>query len=223
MYNWNFHSIEPFIIPLFRGLLTTLWISFASISIGTAFGILLVMARKAYIKIIKYPAIIFIEIFLAIPVLVLLIWVYYCLPLILDVQLSGSATAVLTFSCSLAAFVAETMRSGIDAIPTGQIEAALSLQLSKIKVYRFIVLPQAFRLMLPALLTQYITCLKLTTLASIVAVYELLHTANNIVSRSYRPLEMYTIVAFIFILVILPINLVIRRIEKRWGKVSRPT
>lgn len=220
MYNWNFQSIEPYTIPLLKGLMVTLWISFVSIVIGTVVGIPLAIARKTTAIVLKYPAMVFIEIFLAMPVFVLLIWAYYCLPLLLNIRLSAVITAILVFSCSLAAFVAETMRSGIEAIPKGQIEAGLSLQLSRIQIYRFIVLPQAFRLMLPALLTQYLTCLKLSTLASVIAVYELLHTADNIVSRTYRPLEVYTIVAFIFVLVILPINFLIRNLEKKWGQKS---
>lgn len=218
MYTWDFHTLKVYTGPLLGGLLTTLWISSISIFCGTIIGILLAVARKTRTRIIRYPAIVFIELFLAMPVLVLLIWAHYCLPLLVNLRISASTTAVLVFSLSLAAFVAETMRSGIEAIPNGQVEAGLSLQLSSIQVYKFIVLPQAFRLMLPALLTQYLTCLKLSTLASVIAVYELLHTANNIALQTYRPLEVYTVVALMFVLVILPINLTIRKLEKIWGQ-----
>ena len=218
MYKWNFNVIIPYIEPLFEGLLLTVWISLVSIIIGTILGIILVIARKSQTTIVRLPAILFIEVFLAAPVLVLLVWTYYCLPLLINVRLSGFATVVLVFSLSLSAFIAETLRSGIDAIPEGQIDAAASLQLSKIQIYRYIIFPQALRLMLPALLTQYLTLIKLSTLASVIAVYELLHTANNIVSRVYRPLEVYTVVALMFIAFILPLNLIIRQIEKRWSK-----
>jgi polar amino acid transport system permease protein len=220
MYDWDFNAIQSYIWPLMRGMITTLWISGVSVIFGSALGILLVASRKSSIKLLRYPVVIFIEIFLAMPVLVLLIWAYYCLPLILHIKFSAITTAIIVFSCSLSAFVAETMRSGFEAIPRGQIEAALSLKLSRVQTYLYIVLPQAFRLMLPALLTQYLTCFKLSTLASVIAVYEIMHTADNVVSRTYRPLEVYTIVALIFVLVVLPINLLIRKLESQWGRKS---
>lgn len=214
MYDWDFNFIVAYIPSLLNGLKITLFISALSIIFGTILGVFLGIARKSKIFILSICSTIFIEIFLALPVLVLLIWVYYCLPLFIGINLNETTTAVLSFTLSLAAFIAETVRSGINSIPQGQIEAGLTLQLSKIQVYRFIILPQAIRLMLPALLTQYLTTIKLTTLASVIAVYELLHTSNNIVSLTYRPLEVYTVVAIIFLIVIIPINLFVRRIEK---------
>ena len=145
MYNWNFRPIEPYTIPLLKGLLVTLWISFVSIVLGTVIGIFLAAVRKAPTKFIRYPAIVFIEVFLAMPILVLLIWVYYCLSLSLNIKLSAMTTTILVFSCSLSAFIAETLKLGVEAVPKGQIEAGLSLQLSKFNIYRFIILPQAFQ------------------------------------------------------------------------------
>jgi len=218
MYKWDFSVLGPYALPLLRGLGITFWISFASVLAGTVMGLSLAICRRSRFWVLRGCAAAFIEVFLAMPVLVLLIWAYYCLPLLLDVSLSGMTTAILVFSLSLAAFVAETLRSGIDAIPVGQIEAAMSLRLSKPDVYRFIVLPQAFRIVLPALLTQYLTCLKLSSLAAVIAVYELLHTADGIALATYRPLEIYTVVAGMFLVVILPINMAVRAIESRWGK-----
>jgi polar amino acid transport system permease protein len=200
-----------------RGLWTTIYISAASIVLGTIAGALLAVLRRAHTPLPRALAKGFIEILLALPVLVLLVWAYYCLPLILPIRLSPEVTAIIVLSLSLSAFAAETIRSGIEAIPRGQIEAAEAFRLSRYTIYRYIVFPQALRLILPALVSQFVTCIKLSTMASVIAVYEVLHTANNIVSRTFRPLEIYTLLALLFVALILPTNLLARRLEDpRW-------
>lgn len=217
MYTWRFGVLLPYMGALGRGLLATLLISGASILVGSALGVILAVARRSAPRPLAVLTTGFTELFLAMPVLVLLVWSYYCLPLIAPVRLSAMMTTILVFTLSLSAFISEIVRAGIEAVPVGQIQAGLSLRLNRIGVYRFIVLPQALRAMLPALLTQYLTTLKLSTLASVIAVHELLHTAGSIVAHTYRPLEVYSAVAVVFIAVILPINILTRRLERRWG------
>jgi polar amino acid transport system permease protein len=217
MYDWDFNSIIKYLPALLKGAIITIQLSFLSILFGTILGLILSFTRYSRFLLARVTSKVIIEVFLALPVLVLLIWAYYCLPL-LGLKFNEFWTVIFVFSISLSAFIAETMRSGYDAIPSGQIEAAKTLLFSKIQIFRFIILPQGFRIILPALLTQYITTIKMTTLASVIAVYELLHTANNIAMQTYRSLEVYTVIAIFFLIIIIPINIFTRRIERKWIK-----
>jgi polar amino acid transport system permease protein len=156
---------------------------------------------------------IYVELFLALPVLVLLIWIYFCGPLLLGISLSGFWTAVVALSLSLSAFAAEIVRSGILSVPKGQTEAARALGMSRVQSLLYISIPQAIRVMIPPFLGIYIACLKTTSLASTIAVYELLHSAQSLIVSSYRPLEIYTTVALIYVAMVLPISYITRRFE----------
>jgi polar amino acid transport system permease protein len=213
MYDWNFGIVKYYIPQLFSGLYITLTLSIQCILFGTLLGIFVSYFRFSETKIISIFCQAFIEIFLALPVLVLLIWVYYCLPLI-GIRLNSFLTTGIVFSLSLSAFVAETLRTGYESITEGQIEAAKTFLFTRFQIYRYIVFPQALKLVLPALLTQYITAIKLSTIASIIGLYEVLHMANDIVGVTYRPLEIYTILAFLFVVIIAPLNIIVRWLEK---------
>ncbi|NJO93536.1 MAG: ABC transporter permease subunit, partial [Hydrococcus sp. RM1_1_31] len=117
--NWNFSVIWNNLFPLSLALLTTLWISLGSIFIGTAIGVLAGILSFASVRAVAWVAKFFIELFLALPALVLLVWLYYSLPLVIPgFILDGQSCAVLGLSLSLSAFVADIIRAGINSIPT---------------------------------------------------------------------------------------------------------
>ena len=216
-YDWDFSIIWQYRLVFWQGAIWTVLVTAGSIFCGTLLGILLSVLRLARPWWLRVPAFLIIELLLALPVLVLLIWIYYCGPLI-GLRLSGFWTAVLALSLSLSAFVEEVIRGGLASVPPGSVEAGRVLGLSRFQTLRWIVLPQALRVMTPPLLGQYISCLKLSSLASVIAVYELLHSAQNLITTTYRPLEIYTAVAGAYVVLILPLSLVTRRIEasKSW-------
>jgi polar amino acid transport system permease protein len=215
MYEWDFSVILRYKWAFIQGAWVTLQITFFAVILGTLFGGLLGLGRSSKQRWINIPVSIYVELFLAIPILVLLIWIYYCGPILLNINLSGFWTAVLALSLTLSAFVAEIVRSGILAVPNGHIEAARALGMTKTQTLRYITIPQAIRVMIPPLLTMYISTLKMSSLASVVAVYELLHSAQNLIMSSFRPLEIYTVVALIYIVLILPFSLLTRRFEAK--------
>jgi len=155
-----------------------------------------------------------VEVFTGLPVLVLLVWLFYALPVVTGIAVAALPTAVFALSLNLAGFSAEVFRAGIQAVPRGQIEAACILGLTKAQTLRRIVFPQAMRLILPPLSGRYIETIKLTSLASVIAVNELLHMGQNLISVSFRPLEVYTVIALLYLLVIIPLVLVLRHCEK---------
>jgi len=213
--NWDFSVVWDNFGALEVAFYKTLYISFASIFIGTILGIFFALCsilRPIWIKVISRTMV---ECFLALPSLVLIIWIYYCLPLIDPIfTLSGEMAAILGLGLSLSAFVAEIIRAGINSVPSGQMEVAYCLGFTHSQAIRNILLPQAIRQMWPPLMSQYITCYQFSTLASIVTVQELLHTGNNIIMQTFRPLEIYTAIAIIFILTIVPLNILARRLER---------
>lgn len=218
MYEWDFGIVLRYKWVFVQGAWITLQITFFSVILGTLLGALLGLGRSSKRIWIRFPVSVYVELFLAIPILVLLIWIYYCGPILFGVNLSGFWTAVLTLSLTLSAFVAEIVRSSLLAVPNGHIEAGRALGMTKAQTLRFITIPQAIRVIVPPLLTMYISTLKMSSLASVIAVYELLHSAQNLIMTSFRPLEIYTVVALGYVIMVLPFAFFTRRYEatKTW-------
>jgi polar amino acid transport system permease protein len=217
-YQWDFSLVMKYMPFLLKGAIVTIELTILTIVIGTLLGIIFAMLLRSKIVALRWFARVYVEVFLAIPVLVLLVWLYYCLPILLPrFTLDSFSTAVIGLTLSLTAFVAEIVRGGIDSVPFGQIEAGLTVGLSMKQVYRHIILPQALRTMTPPLLTQYITVLKLSSLASVIAVYELLHSGQTLITHTFRPLEVYTIVALIYVGMVWILIAIVRRIEALKG------
>lgn len=191
-------------------------LSLISCVIGTILGLFLALGRRSKNSWFRIPSIVGTEILLALPLLVLLIWIYYCLPILnRSFALNAFSSGVVALSLNLSAFVGETLRAGLETIPRSYTDAAHVIGLSRWQSFRGIVLPLAVRRVLPPLLAQYITTIKLSSLASVIAVYEFLHSAENIIAMTYRPLEVYTAVAVGYLVVILPLSLGVRFLEKR--------
>ncbi|MBE9042222.1 amino acid ABC transporter permease [Oscillatoriales cyanobacterium LEGE 11467] len=213
--NWNFSIIWNSLLPLCLALLTTIWISLGSILLGTAIGVLVGVLSLTTSQIVAGLAKCFIELFLALPVLVLLVWLYYSLPLLIPgFILDGQSCVVLGLGLSLSAFVAQIVRGGINSIPPGEIEVAYCTGMTRLETIRYILMPQVFHKSWLPLMGQYITTYKLSTLASVIAVPEILHTANSIIAQTYRPIEIYSVVAVMFVITVVPLNLLLRRVQK---------
>ncbi|HHT9122666.1 MAG TPA: amino acid ABC transporter permease [Candidatus Wunengus sp. YC63] len=218
MYDWDFGIILRYKWIFVQGAWITLEITFFAVIFGTVAGVILGIGRSAKSPWIRLPVGMYVEFFLAMPILVLLIWIYYCGPIFLNVSLSGFWTAILSLGLTLSAFVAEIVRSGILAVPSGQVEAARVLGMNKIQAFTWITMPQAIRVMIPPLLSMYIATLKTSSLASVIAVYELLHSAQSLIMNTFRPLEIYTTVALCYVAMVLPLSLLTRRFEssRKW-------
>ncbi|WP_315790970.1 amino acid ABC transporter permease [Fischerella sp. JS2] len=213
--DWNLSIVWNNLLPLCFALLTTIWLSIASIALGTLIGILVGVLSITSVPFIAWIAKIFIELFLALPVLVLLVWLYYSLPSIIPgLVIEGQTCAVIGLGLSLSAFVAEIIRGGINSVPAGEIEVAYCTGMTRFQAIRYILIPQVLRRSWLPLMGQYITTYKFSTLASVIAVPEILHTANSIIAQTYRPLEIYSVVAMMFIVTIIPLNIFLRRVQR---------
>jgi polar amino acid transport system permease protein len=187
---------------------------FAAVS-GTILGIFIAFARLSQNKFIAVSAIWYIEVFRALPVLVLLIWFHYVFPAVSGITFDSFSDACIVLSLNLSAVVADIVRSGVQSIPIGQMDAAKAIGMTKLQTIKRITLPIAIRRMTPSLVSQYVNVIKLSALASVIGVPELLHSASDLMNLTYRPLEFYTVIALMFLAIILPLTWLSRKIEMK--------
>ncbi len=214
-YEWGFGFLLRY-VPLFvKGIGITLAYTVGTILIGLLLGLLIGLGRLSRYWFVQAPLVGLIEIFRCTPLLVQIIWFYYALPVILNVQIPAVVAATAVLSLYTAAFYAEIFRAGIISIEAGQWDAAKALGLSRWQVMRRIVLPQAVRRMVPPFMNQSITQLKNTSLVSTIAVPDLLYQGSLITADTYRPLEVYTVVALIYFALLFPATVLAQWYERR--------
>lgn len=216
MYQWDWNWVWTYREALLHATFVTLWLNLVILVIGSLIGLVVAVMRGMRSALVRIPAIVYIDIFRTLPILVLLVWFFFCAPILLGgLQLSPTLSAIIVLALNLSAFVAEIIRAGVDSVPTLHVETARACGLSQRQTMRHIVLPIALRNMVPPLVGQYINTVKLSVLASVIAVPELLHKTTDIISQTYRPLEFYTTLALLFLILLLPGTIWSRRIEGR--------
>lgn len=204
---------------LLDGFGVTLLLGATSIAAGLLGGLLLVLLRLYAAAPLRVLASVYIDVFRSIPVLVLLVLVYYALPFV-GLRLSSFAAAALALSLVAAAYTAEILRAGIEAIPRGQFEAADSLGLRFSDTLRAIVLPQALRIVTPPLTSNCINVLKDTALASVVAMPDLLKQATQAQALAANPSPLIGAAA-LYLLLLLPLVRLVARSEARHRRAQR--
>ena len=224
-YTWGWYIFNPLqdkgasnLRFLVSGLTDTVLVSLSAIVVSVVLGLLVAMAGLSSRLWLKRLSRVYVEVLRAIPLLVLLLWVFYGLPVIIGLQLSVFATGVLAMALSDSAFEAEIFRAGIQSVPQGQIEAAKSLGLSWALQMRLVVIPQAVRVILPALGNQFVYVLKMSSLISVIGLSELTRKANELNVNEYRPLEIYTLLVVEYLVLILLVSYGVRRLERKLSK-----
>ncbi|TQR21219.1 amino acid ABC transporter permease [Psychrobacillus vulpis] len=213
MYSYDWSVITRNMDVFIDGALKTLEISALAILIAIPIGIIFGMGRISKNKFFRLISSIYVEIIRGVPLLVLLIWIFFVLGQFLKLgSYWGSIWGLAIFA---GAFIAEIVRSGIQAVPKGQMEAARSLGMSHAKAMTYIILPQAFRRVLPPLASQFIMLIKDSSLVSVIAATELTLNAKNLVATSFRSIEVWTFVALIYFIMTFSLSLIIRYFEKR--------
>lgn len=217
-YQWNFTFFGQYWPLLWRGTLVTVAFTIGTVLLGLLIGLLIGLGRLTKSRLLNWPLIALIEAFRCTPLLVQIVWFYYALPVLLNIQIPANAAAVATLSLYTGVFYAEIFRAGITSIERGQWDAARALGLSRWKMMRLVILPQAVRRMVPPFVNQSITQLKNTSLVSTIAVPDLLYQGTVITETTYRPLEVYTIVAAIYFALLFPSTLLAQWYERRSAK-----
>jgi len=217
-YAWDFGALLPYTSLLGRGLWMTLAYTLATALAGLAIGALAGMLRSTAPRWVTVPVVAYIEIFRCTPLLVQLVWMYYALPVLVQVDMSPTMACFLALSLYGGAFYAEIFRAGIQAVDRGQWEAGRALGMRTWPIFIKLILPQAVRIMIPALINQTVLQLKNTSLISTLAVGDLLYEGSVITAAIYRPLEVYTVVAVLYFVVLYPLTLGAQHLEKRLGR-----
>jgi polar amino acid transport system permease protein len=219
--NWGWYVISPAtdqgiinIKFLLGGLKFTILLSVTAIVVAIVLGLLIALPGISKNRAARRFNWTYVELIRAIPLLVMILWVYYGLPQVAGISIGVFSAGVLALAISDSAFQAEIFRAGIQSIDRGQIEAADALGLTYFQRMRFIVLPQAIRRVLPPLGNQLIYMLKMSSLISVIGMQELTRRANELVVTEYRPLEIYTFLVLEYLVLILIASSGVRWLER---------
>ncbi len=220
--NWGWYVVDPTtpagltnVKFLLSGLGYTLQLSATAILISMAVGLLVALPGLSTRRLPRMASRTYVELVRAVPLLVLILWVYYGMPQLTGLTISVFWAGVLALALSDSAFQAEIFRGGIQSIARGQYEAAWSVSLNYRDTMRYVILPQAIKRILPALGNQLVYMLKMSSLVSVIGMQELTRKANELVVVEYRPLEIYTFLVLEYLVLIVIVSQGVRWLERR--------
>ncbi|WP_192035711.1 amino acid ABC transporter permease [Halomonas sp. YLGW01] len=200
---------------LLTGIPYTLLISFGGLAIGFLIGILFGLLRISPLAWLRIPAIAYIEIFRGTPVLVQVLFIFYGLPQIIGGPVNALVAGIAAIAVNSGAYISEIVRGGVQSIERGQREASLSLGLSRTQSFRYVIWPQAFRRMIPSLGNQGIISIKDTSLFSVIGVGELVRQGQIYIATTFSALEVYLMVAMLYLAITLSLSLALRLLERK--------
>ena len=226
--NWGWYVVNPAtptgwrnLLFLVDGLYFTIGLSVTAILISIVLGLLIALPGLAARRVPRAINRTYVELVRAVPILVLILWVYYGLPQIAAISISVFWAGVIALAISDSAFQAEIFRAGIQSVDRGQYEAAHSISLNYRDTMRYVILPQAIKRILPALGNQLVYMLKMSSLVSVIGMQELTRRANELVVTEYRPLEIYTVLVLEYLVLILLVSAGVRWLERRFAASER--
>ncbi len=214
--NLSFLMVQGFlgIGPFVGG---TLRLAIPSIVLGFILGIFIGIARLAPQWWIRMPATAYVEFFRGVPLVMVIFWMWFIMPIVLKTSIPEFGVALAAFVVFEAAYLGEIVRAGIQSVPRGQVEAGTALGLSSAQGMRFVILPQALKNMIPSLVTQFIVLFKDTSLASIIGFMDLTKAAQVVNNREIRPFPIYLFIAVVYWVCTYSMSRYARHLEKRMG------
>ncbi len=218
--NLDFSPLWEYRTTLLWGLFTTLWMGVLAFALAVPSGILLALGRlrTGWVGwVLRVPIVAFVDVIRFTPLLVQAVWIHFALPALTGYSTSATTSGLVALTLHVSAYVSEIMRAGIIAIPKGQWEAARALGLRPRSVFRKVILPQVWPLVLPPLANVAVATLKLTAILSILAIDDLMKVASRVNTFVFRPLEIFTVVAVVYLILGLALTWVARRLERRFG------
>lgn len=211
---FSYTVIEENLPQLLWAARLTLVVSVLGVAIGLVLGAALCTARLSPLRAVRMASAIYTSFFRGVPLLVQLLLFYYLLPVV-GLNMPPMVAAVGTVGLCSAAYVAEYLRGAINAIPPGQKEAAVTLGFAPSRIWTRILLPQAFRISLPSLVNELILLVKASSLVSLVGITELTRTSQALSSATYRPLEIFTMAAIVYLAINMCLALLGRYLERK--------
>ncbi len=214
MSNWN--VIQQALPALTIGAVLTIKISVISLFIAFFIGLFAGLMRISRSRILRLIATIYIDLIRGTPLLIQILFIYFGLPEVLGIKLSALTAGIIAISINAGAYLVEIFRAGIQSIPKGQMEAGRSLGFTHGQTMRLIILPQAIRRMVPAIVNQFIISLKDTSLLSVIGVAELTLQGQTIYSMNFKAFQILSTVAVFYLVIIYALTLVMRVVERRF-------
>lgn len=214
-YQFDFNFLQGNAGLLWDGLKVTLQLALVSNIVGLVLGFGLCLLTLSRWFFLRWPAQLFIEFFRCTPVLLQIVWFFYCVPMLFDVFIDPITMGVLALGLNLTAFNAEAYRAGVQAVPREHLDASIALGLRPWQRTVYVILPQALRSAIPVLMTNGISILQQSALVAIVAVGDLMYVGKSIATETYRPLETYSLIALIYFALSLPIAQFVQWLERR--------
>ncbi|GAB5375674.1 MAG: amino acid ABC transporter permease [Acuticoccus sp.] len=220
--NWGWYVVNPQtpngwinLKFLMSGAWYTILLSVTATAISVTIGLLVALPGLSSRRLPRLFSRTYVELIRAVPMLVMVLWVYYGLTQLTGISLSVFWAGVIALALSDSAFEAEVFRAGIQSVGRGQYEAAHTVSLNYWDTMRFVILPQAIRRILPALGNQFVYVLKMSSLVSVIGMQELTRKATELVVTEYRPLEIYTVLVLEYLVLILIVSAGVRWLERR--------
>lgn len=219
MINWGL-ALDNLPV-LLEGAKITLQFTAVSVFFGAILGLIFALGRMSRNKILKFLSSAYIDFFRGTPLLVQIFLIYFGIPQVFPFELPDNyqyIAGAIALSLNCGAYTAEIFRSGIQSIDYGQAEAARSLGMSHFQSMRYIILPQAFKVVIPPLGNEFIAMLKDSSLLAILAIEDLLYAGKIIVGRTFQPMPIYLMVAAIYLVMTMALSMLVNYTEKRLAK-----
>lgn len=213
--DFDYHVLVRYYPLLLQGLWMTVLITLVAVIGGVTIGLVICSGRLSRRRALRGVTRAYIGFFRTTPEMVLIFWVYFCLPPLLNIRLSAFWSGAMALTLVTGAYLAEIFRAGIQSLPIGQFDAARALGLRPYQQWALVILPQAVRRMIPAFMAYLTELLKNTALLSAIGVAELAYQASTLGANTFRYMEFLSAVAVIFFAIIYPISVTVRYLENR--------
>ena len=219
--SFDFSLIWNSLPLLLAGAGATIEITAIAVGLGFVFGLITSVCRLSGVKILNILAVCYVNIIRGTPLLVQIFLIYFALPMIIGERINPFVAAVAACSVNSGAYVAEIFRAGIQSVDKGQMEAGRSLGLSWMQTMRYIILPQAFKHVIPPLGNEFISMTKETSLVSVIGFEELTRRGQLIIAKTYGSFEIWLTVAFIYLVMTFTIAQLVSYLERRFATDDR--
>jgi His/Glu/Gln/Arg/opine family amino acid ABC transporter permease subunit len=204
--------------PLLEGTLVTLEVAILALGVALVLGLPIALLRMSRFKVISLPAFLYIQFFRGTSLYVLILWVFFGLSIAIGLNLPSFEAAVICLGLLNSAYMAEVYRTGLNTVGFGQWEAARSLGIGELPIFRLVVLPQALRVVIPSAANLFVDMLKDAAIVGVVGVWDLMKQADRLTKFHFRPFEFYTASAAIYFVLVFFFSRVVGLIEKRFSR-----
>jgi len=214
-YHLSFGFLLDYWSALLTGLRTTLELTLVCVVLGIMLGFVVSLMRTSESRLMNAIGGVYVEVFRGTPVLIQIFWIFFCLPLVLHIEVGNLPSAIIALSLYMAAISSETFRAAMKAISRDQHDACVALGLAPLAKIAHVVFPQTILRAIPTLLSNTVSLFKESSLVSAVGMSDLLYVGQNIATRTYHPVEILTTVAFIYFAIAFPLTRAVTVVERR--------